>query len=811
MNDIYLLIIILKERLAKGNASQCGFCTPGFVMSLYGLLKINPDPSMHDIEEAFDGNLCRCTGYRPILDSARSFVKKEERDKCCSDSCSKTTASDILVNFDQLKEYDPENDPKFPADLTKFRPNSSVLLGDESSVWLRPSNLGQLLEAKQMWPHARLIGGNSEVGVEMSMRPLHQPTAFVYVGDLIELRDVKITDDGNSLEIGVNITLTELIASLESLKKSSGFVKEHHKSLFTAFLSNLRWFASRHIRNFATLGGNITTGSPISDLNPILVANDATLTVASKERGERSIRMREFFLAYRKIDLAADEIVLKVNVPLPTSKYEVVGAYKQAKRKTDDIALVNGCYRVHLDEKLAIKRLDVSLGGVSAKTIYLDRLAELSRALKWGEKNTLDKIQQALLDEVQIDYSAPGAHPTYRRTLVASFFTRFWHQVTRDLNLSTNNEAYLRNVDEIERSISTSSHDIFSSNHEPHLGSRDPHVAALLHTTGTATYLDDIPKQVDELYAWPVMSTKAHAKLLGIDESRAIALKGVRAFISAKDTIHSNMWGIGGDDEVFASEKVVFHGQIIGVIVADNPSVAKQGAHLVEVKYEELKPIITIDDAIAANSFFGELDPIERGTFDENTFKLDENSDDIIHEGTFEINGQEHFYLETHGCLIIPKRDSDEIEIVASTQDPTAIQHAASEILGVPRNRILSRCKRLGGGFGGKESRSGVITFPCLVAAKKLNKPIRCILDRDIDMIVTGKRHPFKAHYKCRATRDGVIKACDMTLYSNGGHSLDLSDAVMIRALFHIDNAYNIPNLRGIGRIAKTNIASNTA
>lgn len=490
-------------------------------MSLYGLLKIKPDPSLHDIEEAFDGNLCRCTGYRPILDSARSFIKNNEK-----------SSFNSKIDFDQFKDYDPNDDLSFPTALTKLTPKSTVLLGDESSIWIRPTNLDELLEIKEIWPNSRLIGGNTEVGVEMSMRPLNQPSEFVYVGDLSEMRDVKVTSR-NTLEIGVNITLTELITALKNLKKTSPIV--HYRSLFNAFLSNLRWFASRHIRNFSTLAGNITTGSPISDLNPILVANDALLTVASKQRGERTIPMREFFLAYRKIDLATDEIVIKVSIPLPKSAREIVYAYKQAKRKTDDIALVNGCFRVKLTENNLIDELDVSLGGVSSTTIYLGELSEKSKGMVWGDEKALKCIEGLILDEVRIEYSAPGAHPTYRRVLVGSFLTRFWHQSIRDLNRIGEKN----NIDEIERGISTSSHDLFSSKHEPHLGSRDPHVASLLHTTGMATYCDDLPRQQDELFAWPVLSTRSHANIVSIDESKALELKGVHGFVSHKDVMVS--------------------------------------------------------------------------------------------------------------------------------------------------------------------------------------------------------------------------------------------------------------------------------
>lgn len=780
-------------------------------MSLYGLLKIKPHPTIDDIEEAFDGNLCRCTGYRSILDSSRTFVKKDG-EHCKGGGCSSVeNAPKLNIDFDKLKDYDPlTQDPPFPDHLTNLNPDQTAVFADECSMWIKPSCLGDLLKAKELWPGARLIGGNSEVGVEMTTRPLNQPNVFVYVGDLIDLRDVSINDD--QLEIGINITLTDLINSLENIKKAPP--KSHHKSLLTALLCNLRWFASRHIRNFATLAGNIATGSPISDLNPIFMANDARLTVCSLKNGQRTIRMREFFLAYRKVNLQPDEILVKVTVPLPQSKFELTQAFKQSKRKVDDIALVNGCFRVKINENdHKIERLDASFGGVSPKTIYLFKLNQLSEGLVWGHEQTYKMIQNALLDEVKIDYSAPGVHPTYRRTLVLSFFTRFWYQTLKELKIAVNIESkLLQNVEEIERDISTSSQDVYSKEHEQHLGSTNPHVAALLHTTGSATYTDDIPKQYGELYAWPVMSTRAHANILHIDESKAVQLKGVHAFFTHKDLPGDfNLWGHGKDEEYFASKKVLFYGQLIGLVVADDPSLAKLAANLVEVKYEELKPIITIDDAIKANSFYDYTIKITKGTVNEETFKVEATNDDLVVDGTIEVGGQEHFYLETFNCLVIPKRDSNEIEIFASNQDPTELQQCVSNALGIPSNRIEAKCKRIGGGFGGKCTRICLISVPCALAAKKLKKPVRCVLERDADMIMSGKRHPFKAFYKLRLSKDGLFKAFDLTLIANAGHSYDKSIGVIDRAVYHSDNVYHFPNINVVGKLAKTNVASNTA
>ena len=284
-------------------------------------------------------------------------------------------------------------------------------------------------------------------------------------------------------------------------------------------------------------------------------------------------------------------------------------------------------------------------------------------------------------------------------------------------------------------------------------------------------------------------------------------LKGVHGFVSHKDVPNCNRWGIlVKDEEFFASEEVHFVGQLIGVIVADSRQLAKKAASLVKIEYEELDVCLTIEDALAKNSFFdGFNKTLEQGQQP----ALDVN--DLLFEGECRIGGQEHFYLETQGCLIIPRGEDNEIEIVSSTQHPTETQGEVAHVLGIPINRVTCKVKRLGGGFGGKETRATFLAVVVAVAAHKLAMPIRCILDREIDMLISGTRHPFWAKYKLYCTRDGFFKSYDLQLVSNAGHSYDLSRAVMERAMTHCDNVYKFPHLKVNGRLAKTNMASNTA
>ena len=266
------------------------------------------------------------------------------------------------------------------------------------------------------------------------------------------------------------------------------------------------------------------------------------------------------------------------------------------------------------------------------------------------------------------------------------------------------------------------------------------------------------------------------------------------------------------DEELFASKEVLFVGQMIGMIIAETEDIARQAAKLVKVDYEKLPAILTTEDAIEKQSFFDEVRTINSGLFENNPNpnQTIPGADHFV-EGVARMSGQEHFYLETQASLVVPGREDDEMEIYSSTQNPKETQQLVSEVLQIPSNRVVVRVKRLGGGFGGKETRSVFLTCALAVAAKKLGRPVRCQLTREEDMVMTGMRHPFLGKYKVGFTSQGKLVSAEIDMFANAGYSHDLSLAVLERSLTHADNAYKIPNMRLRGRLCKTNTATNTA
>jgi xanthine dehydrogenase/oxidase len=248
-------------------------------------------------------------------------------------------------------------------------------------------------------------------------------------------------------------------------------------------------------------------------------------------------------------------------------------------------------------------------------------------------------------------------------------------------------------------------------------------------------------------------------------------------------------------------------GQPIGLILADSEAQARAGARAVRIEYEDLPAILSIEEAIEQNSFFPHYRFIRSGGDMDEAFA----AADHVFEGVARMGGQEHFYLETHASIIVPKLEDGEVEVFASTQNPTETQTIVAQVTGVPANRVVVRVKRLGGGFGGKETRSMQLTGILAVGASKSKRPVRCMLNRDEDIITTGQRHPFLGRWKVGVSKEGKLLALDADIFANGGWSQDLSGAVVERGLSHIDGVYKIPNVHVRGRICKTNTVSNTA
>ncbi|XP_056226642.1 xanthine dehydrogenase/oxidase [Seriola aureovittata] len=817
----------VQERIARAHGSQCGFCTPGIVMSMYALLRNNPTPKMADVEEAFQGNLCRCTGYRPILEGYKTFTVeggccggRGRENGCCMTNgkgAEKTSEEDkeeatSLFNAAEFAPFDPTQEVIFPPELmslSKGQMSHSLCFHGNRAVWLQPNSLEEFLRLKWKHPDARVVVGNTEVGIEVKFKNMVYPVILAPTF-IPELNAVTHTEDG--IVFGAACTLSHMGAVL---KQAVETLPPHQTEVFLAVLEQLRWFAGQQIRNVAAVGGNIMTASPISDLNPVFMAACCKLTLMDKD-GSRQVQMDDgFFTGYRRTVLRPQEILLSIEIPY-SEKNQFISAFKQSPRREDDISIVTAAMSVTFAAGTSVvEDLRLSYGGMAATTMLAKKTANRLLGRCWGEE-LLQEACSSLAEEMTLDPSAPGGMVTYRRTLTLSLFYKFYLTVLQKLQQQGVKVERVGSdclsATEIYHPQTPSSVQIYQAVPEGQgqddvVGRPMMHLSAMKQATGEAVYCDDVPLYENELYLSLITSSKAHARITSIDTSAAECLPGVVCCVFADDIPGSNATGpIEYDETVLADRQVTCVGHIIGAVVADTQLHAQRAAKAVRIQYEELQPVVTIQDAIAAQSFYQPIRTIQNGNL-EAGFK---QADHIL-EGEIHIGGQEHFYLETNVTLAVPRGEDGEMELFVSTQSASKTQSLVAKALGVPANRVVVRVKRMGGGFGGKESRTTVLSTVVAVAANKLNRPVRCMLDRDEDMLITGGRHPFYGKYKVGFLDSGKVVALDVSYYSNTGNSMDLSLSVLERALFHMENSYSVANIRGRGFLCRTNLPSNTA
>ncbi|MBN8440356.1 MAG: xanthine dehydrogenase molybdopterin binding subunit [Thauera sp.] len=338
------------------------------------------------------------------------------------------------------------------------------------------------------------------------------------------------------------------------------------------------------------------------------------------------------------------------------------------------------------------------------------------------------------------------------------------------------------------------------------VGSCLPHASALLHVSGEATYTDDIIEPRNTLHAALGLSSRAHARIEAIDFAPVISAPGVVAVLTAADIPGLNDFGpVVEDDPILAEEEVRFHGQPIFIVVAESAQLARRAARLARIDYAPLPALLTVEDALAAGSRVLPDTCMRRGDPESAIAAAPRRL-----AGSVRCGGQDHFYLEGQVALALPLEDGT-LHVHSATQHPGEVQLQVANALGVTAKDVVVECRRMGGGFGGKESQPGQIAALAAIAARRLGRPVKLRLDRDTDMIMTGKRHDFRIDYEVGFDDEGRLLGLRMTHALRAGHSADLSGAIADRALLHADNAYFLPDVAVDSLRLRTHTVSNTA
>jgi xanthine dehydrogenase large subunit len=338
------------------------------------------------------------------------------------------------------------------------------------------------------------------------------------------------------------------------------------------------------------------------------------------------------------------------------------------------------------------------------------------------------------------------------------------------------------------------------------IGAAPAHDSAHLHVAGEAVYIDDIVEPRGTLYAALGKSEKAHARVAALDLAAVRAAPGVVSVMTGADIPGVNDVGpIIHDEPILADRLVQYVGQPIFAVAANSINAARRAAKLAHVRYDELPAILTIDEALAAQSFVLPTERLARG---DAAAALAAAPHRLA--GRFACGGQDHFYLEGQISLAVPKEDGGML-LHCSTQHPSEIQLEVAHALGIPAHRVVVECRRMGGAFGGKETQAGLYACVAALLAQRIGRAVKMRVDRDDDMVQTGKRHAFRYDFDVGFDDDGRILGLDLVLASRCGFSADLSGPVNDRAMFHVDNCYFLENLALTSYRCKTNTCSDTA
>jgi len=764
----------VQEKMVEGHGSQCGYCTPGFVMSLFEGYYRGDVRESDRLDDQLCGNLCRCTGYRPIRQAA----------------------------FEAFPERHRKNGPDPFAERLK-KPVvglAEVEYVFDGESFFRPVSLTGLLELLKRFPDARLIAGATELGLDISKRFKRFPV-LISVEAVPELAEIQSTDSG--WRIGAAVTLTQ--------------VEERMADEYPALRDMLRVFGSRQIRNRATMGGNIVTASPIGDSAPLLLALDARVVLVALQNGtgrtpallsERTLPIHEFFVSYRKTALRPGEILRTIIVPRGPSEPVLARKcawYKVSKRREMDISTVAGCFTVDLDARGIVRHARLAYAGVAAMPVRARQTEQALIRKQWCE-DTIGEVLPVLQNEFTPISDLRGS-AEYRRALITSLFEKFYfdagNRATEHASLPVVGRAVpCAPLNREERPWCEGG---AQGTARPTTGAA-PHESAHKHVTGDAMYTDDQTAGRGRLEIWPVCSPHAHARIVRRDAEAARVMPGIRAVLLAEDVPgENNVGGAKHDEILLADKKAFFHGQIVALVVGDSQEACRAAAEKVVVEYEPLPPVLTLPQALTARSFHNAPNFIRRGQVGTALANAPRTL-----TGTFELQGQEHFYLETQAAWAEPGEDGA-MFVSSSTQHPSEVQAVIAHLLSVPANKVVVQSLRMGGGFGGKETQAATPAVLAALAAHHTGQAVRVRWNRDQDMMLTGHRHPFLARFKVGFDAEGRLLAARVHLYSNGGWAIDLSQAVTDRALFHLDNAYYIPAVEFRGQVARTNLSSNTA
>ena len=868
--------------IAANNGSQCGYCTPGFVMNMFTRMQKDTKPNVKEVEDLFDGNICRCTGYRPILDGFK---------KLASDYKPPKHVPEIKID----PNYKPKESPSttkitIPHGFANYMETPEPIHFSENDFnYFRPVTLNELFDLLETYgpvgPNLQLMSGNTAVGIYPTKANYNEtyqnPKCSIDISKIAELQAVSLDD--NSLAVGGQMTLSRF---LEVLGNQIENLSEVSSKGLVALQEHLHKVANLQVRNEATLAGNIFIGTNkgfLSDLVLVLATLEATVTVITADN--RSGITYPILELPKASELDKSAIYFAINIPL-TFANDYIKTFKIRRRVEDCHAIVNAGFKVTLDKNEHIMASRFVVNGINASyedtsdglkftPTLLTHVSEILIGKPWSE-DTLTEALHAIKNDIEKfeppkndlnEYLEINQIPfSYRSNLVFALFYKFFVSVCKQRQIKVS--PLIESLNEpLHNDISSGIQ--FYNSYEEELPVSAPFIklSAFMQATGEAIYTSSVlppPNTLEAAFVYSTISKGTFHYCLPTNEKVSLeqlthflrdkfsGFNDLIAYPDIQEDYRINNWGGAGLDDplfvpsedddipevvlkkgessnVFFPREIATIGAPLAIVLATTEALANAIAEYVRrhcIKYTEQQGIY-IEEALKRHHYFEQspstnpgLSHIEEMIRPGSDIKLIEHLEMLAKDGNHAKSGmshgnhatgyQNHFYMETMTGLIIPGENKDMI-LYSTTQNLADDQSVVASILGIDAADVKVVVQRLGGGFGGRQSRARFVAGPIAIASSKHNRPVRLKMSRETNFIMCGNRHPFYGHFATQFEPSGKITGMVMNYVSNGGSTYDLSFPVMDLSVLSADNAYNIQHLKVTGNVCQTNEISNTA
>ncbi|XP_031636493.1 xanthine dehydrogenase-like [Contarinia nasturtii] len=809
----------IQKALYHFNGTQCGYCSPGMVMNMYGLLQANDGKvTMQQVENSFGGNICRCTGYRPILDAFKSLA----RDSCGGDGGDGVDIEDLtldLCHMNENRKCSIEGNCNKKCGIN--RNVSLEICGDDGRMWLRPANLSELMRifsTKTMHTEYMLVAGNTAHGV---YRRSENIQIFIDIKAIEELQTIKA--DESSLIFGGNVSLTELMETLR------GAATRCNKYTYgTELAKHIDLVAHVPVRNAGTIAGNLCIKHAhnefSSDIFLLLETIGAHLKIASIDGLVRTYSPKEFL----SLDML-QKVILSVVFPKLAPDQFVFRSYKVMPRAQNAHAMVNAAFLFEFgmnDGKASVKSCQICYGGINPQFIHAEATEKLLTGVDdFYTEDVLQKAIKSLQNEIEPDSVLPDPPADYRQKLAIALFYRFFLNTAPADKIKSE---YSLGRTGLDRPLSSGIQTYESDEKSYPLTQPLTKYEGLIQCTGEAQYVNDMfsASTVDnELWCAFVPATEVHSKIVQIDATKALNIPGVVAFFSAKDIPGENSFMplnaaidyFSEAEPIFLTidSEVQFNGQPCGVIVAKTMAVAHSAATKVDITYEKSQ----INRPIIPSVRHWRQKNESNACKDRKTFRIPPNQNlampligqELKIKGDFEIGSQYHMTMEPQTVFCTPNDDGG-INLHVSTQFLDLSHCAVANCLKMPQSKIIASFKRCGGGYGAKVTRVSQVACACAVACHLLRMPVRFVMNIESNMTIMGKRYGCAVEYdlKIDSATGRLTELKPLAVTLDFGYSMnDDTSGFMLHCMMSLGYAHAREWLMNINRL-KTDAPSAT-